>query len=103
MKKLMMAGTALLAGVCFAGVNYTVQTACHPDDVKSYDTSKLRSRFVMEKVMIPDGPLGRSLRHRGRVRFSLLAGVRLCSRHCSAGRRRVACEVVKSHKERKVL
>jgi 4-deoxy-L-threo-5-hexosulose-uronate ketol-isomerase len=54
MKKLMMAGTALLAGVCFAGVNYTVQTACHPDDVKSYDTSKLRSRFVMEKVMVPD-------------------------------------------------
>jgi 4-deoxy-L-threo-5-hexosulose-uronate ketol-isomerase len=37
-----------------ASVNYTVQTACHPDDVKSYDTGKLRERFVMEKVMAPD-------------------------------------------------
>ena len=35
-------------------VNYTVQTACHPDDVKTYDTAKLRERFVMEKVMEPD-------------------------------------------------
>ena len=35
-------------------VNYTVQTACHPDDVKTYDTAKLRERFVMEKVMEAD-------------------------------------------------
>ena len=35
-------------------VNYTVQTASHPDDVKTYDTAKLRERFVMEKVMEPD-------------------------------------------------
>ena len=35
-------------------VNYTVQTACHPDDVKNYDTQKLRDHFVMEKVMVPD-------------------------------------------------
>ena len=35
-------------------VNFTVQTACHPDDVKTYDTAKLRERFVMEKVMEPD-------------------------------------------------
>ena len=35
-------------------INFTVQTACHPDDVKTYDTAKLRSRFVMEKVMSPD-------------------------------------------------
>jgi len=34
--------------------NFAVQTACHPDDVKSYDTAKLRERFVMEKVMAPD-------------------------------------------------
>ena len=34
--------------------NFTVQTACHPDDVKHYDTEKLRERFVMEKVMAPD-------------------------------------------------
>jgi len=35
-------------------VNYAVQTACHPEDVKGYDTSLLRERFVMEKVMEPD-------------------------------------------------
>ena len=35
-------------------MNFTVQTACHPDDVKTYDTAKLRERFVMEKVMVPD-------------------------------------------------
>ena len=48
------AGLALAAGVTSAGVNYAVQTACHPDDVKTYDTTKLRERFVMEKVMVPD-------------------------------------------------
>ena len=37
-----------------AGVNYRVQTACHPDDFKTYDTSRIRDRFVMEKVMSPD-------------------------------------------------
>ena len=42
--------TLLLA----TAVNFTVQTACHPDDVKTYDTAKLRERFVMEKVMAPD-------------------------------------------------
>ena len=35
-------------------VNFTVQTAVHPDDFKSYDTAKTRERFVMEKVMAPD-------------------------------------------------
>ncbi|MCM1109269.1 MAG: 5-dehydro-4-deoxy-D-glucuronate isomerase [Clostridium sp.] len=34
-------------------MNYTVQTACHPDDVKHYDTETLRSRFMMPKVMVP--------------------------------------------------
>ena len=37
-----------------AQLNYTVQTACHPDDVKHYDTERLRSSFLMEKVMAPD-------------------------------------------------
>ena len=32
----------------------TIQTACHPADVKHYDTATLRERFVMEKVMAPD-------------------------------------------------
>ena len=35
-------------------VNFTVQTAVHPDDFKTYDTAKTRERFVMEKVMAPD-------------------------------------------------
>ena len=35
-------------------VNFTVQTATHPDDFKNFDTDKIRSRFVMEKVMAPD-------------------------------------------------
>ena len=35
-------------------VNFTVQTAVHPDDFKSYDTATTRARFVMEKVMAPD-------------------------------------------------
>ena len=33
-------------------VQYTVQTARHYDDVKSYDTEKLRSSFLMEKVVV---------------------------------------------------
>lgn len=37
-----------------AQVNYTVQTACHPLDVKHYDTQRLRSSFMMSKVMAPD-------------------------------------------------
>ena len=35
-------------------VNFTVQTACHPDDFKHYDTATIRDRFVMERVMEPD-------------------------------------------------
>ena len=35
-------------------VNFTVQTATHPDDFKNFETAKIRSRFVMEKVMVPD-------------------------------------------------
>ena len=37
-----------------AQMNYKVQTACHPQDVKTYDTELLRSRFMMDKVMVPD-------------------------------------------------
>ena len=44
-----------IATLLFAtAVNYTVQTASHYDDVKNFDTEKLRSRFVMEKVMEAD-------------------------------------------------
>ena len=55
MKKiLVIAACTFLALTASAQVNYTIQTACHPDDVKHYDTERLRSSFLMEKVMSPD-------------------------------------------------
>ena len=42
----------------FVGAQHVkFQTACHPEDVKHYDTPLLRERFVMEKVMAPDSIL----------------------------------------------
>ena len=40
--------------VMSAQTRYTIQTACHPEDVKHYDTETLRSRFMMPEVMVPD-------------------------------------------------
>lgn len=37
-----------------AQVNYRMQVACNPQDVKTYDTDRLRSSFLMEKVMVAD-------------------------------------------------
>lgn len=48
----MMLGTALVS--VSAQVNYRIQTACNPQDVKTYDTQRLRSAFTMEKVMAAD-------------------------------------------------
>lgn len=47
---LLMGVSALTANAQVA--NVAVQTACHPQDVKTYDTQKLRERFVMENVMV---------------------------------------------------
>lgn len=44
----------MMALTASAQVNYTMQTACNPNDVKTYDTQRLRSSFVMEKVMVAD-------------------------------------------------
>lgn len=55
MKRLTLAilmGVAALSGS--AQVNYKIQTACNPQDVKTYDTQRLRSAFVMDKVMVND-------------------------------------------------
>ena len=55
MKRLALAvlvGAAAMSAT--AQVNYRMQTACHPQDVKEYDTQLLRDRFVMEKVMVTD-------------------------------------------------
>lgn len=37
-----------------AKTNYSILRACHPEDVKSYDTDQLRSHFMMDKVMEPN-------------------------------------------------
>ena len=59
MKKIFL--SAALALTCLtalhAQVKVTVQTACHPSDVKHYDTSTLRSRFIMPRVMSADSIL----------------------------------------------
>ena len=55
MKKIVLAmclGLAAISGN--AQVNYKMQTACNPLDVKTYDTQRLRDAFVMEKVMVAD-------------------------------------------------
>lgn len=46
-----LALAAMAAVPASAKTNYTILRACHPDDVKSYDTELLRSRFMMPKVM----------------------------------------------------
>ena len=43
---LMLMGCALGA---MAQQHVSFQTACHPEDVKHYDTKTLRERFVMER------------------------------------------------------
>ena len=48
MKKLaiaMMLGIAAMSAS--AQVNYKMQVACSPQDVKTYDTNRLRSSFLM--------------------------------------------------------
>ena len=35
-------------------MNINIQLACHPDDVKHYDTDRLRKSFLMERVMAAD-------------------------------------------------
>ena len=49
---LFMGVATLIASAQIASVN--VQTACHPRDVETYDTQRLRDNFVMEKVLVAD-------------------------------------------------
>ncbi len=55
MKKIL---AAMVMAACALGMgaetNYQILRACHPDDVKHYDTDQLRSHFLMTKVMEPD-------------------------------------------------
>ena len=50
-KSLVFAAMAALALTSLAKTNYTIQRACHPDDVKHYTTEQLRERFAMPVVM----------------------------------------------------
>lgn len=55
MKKLIL--SLALAVIALAGgaqTSYSIMRACHPDDVKKYDTDQLRSHFMMPKVMEQD-------------------------------------------------
>lgn len=55
MKKTIVSIVALAASIAMtAQTNYTIQRACHPDDVKHYDNAQLRERFVMPTVMKAD-------------------------------------------------
>ena len=54
MKKILTAALLLSTIAMSAQTSYTIQTACHPADVKGYDTETLRSRFVMPEVMVAD-------------------------------------------------
>jgi len=55
MKKILLTiAMGILTTGAFAQINYKIQTACNPQDVKGYDTQRLRSSFAMEKVMAPD-------------------------------------------------
>ena len=42
---------SVMALAAAAQTDYTVLRACHPDDVKNYDTNQLRKHFMMPKVM----------------------------------------------------
>ena len=49
-----MAVGLLLHFLIYITMNIKIQLACHPDDVKHYDTERLRKSFLMEKVMTAD-------------------------------------------------
>ena len=54
MKKLISIAALFCTVIMSAQTKYTIQTACHPEDVKTYDTETLRARFMMPKVMVTD-------------------------------------------------
>ena len=54
MKKILTAALLLSTLAMSAQTKYSLQTACHPADVKHYDTETLRARFMMPNVMVAD-------------------------------------------------
>ena len=52
MKKLLLSTALAATTLCAnAQTDYSIQTACNPLDVKTYDTDRLRSAFTMQNVM----------------------------------------------------
>ncbi len=55
MRKIILATIMAAASLgAMAQTDYQILRACHPDDVKHYDTDQLRSHFLMPKVMEQD-------------------------------------------------
>lgn len=55
MKKLFLSVALIASAVSInAQTDYKIQTACNPQDVKTYDTQRLRDAFTMDKVMEAD-------------------------------------------------
>ena len=54
MKNILLAIAFAVALSANAQTEYTMLRACHPDDVKHYDTEQLRSHFMMPTVMEQD-------------------------------------------------
>ena len=55
MKKAVLAiGLSLLVFQAGAQTSWKIQTACNPQDVKTYDTERLRKAFMMDSVMVND-------------------------------------------------
>ena len=54
MKRILTAALLLSSIVMSAQTKYTIQTACHPDDARNYDTETLRARFMMPEVFVAD-------------------------------------------------
>lgn len=55
MKKIFITAAMVLATLStMAQTEYSILRACHPDDVKHYDTDQLRKHFMMPKVMEQD-------------------------------------------------
>ena len=54
--KTILTAALLLSTIAMSAqtTKYTIQTACHPEDAKHYDTETLRARFLMPEVMVAD-------------------------------------------------
>ena len=53
-KTILTLALAAFSLASMAQTDYTILRACHPDDVKNYDTDQLRKHFMMPKVMEQD-------------------------------------------------